>query len=582
MIAFLWAALLLGVTLLRDNSIPESIVMPKMFAFAFGGGVFAVGALWLSGDRRFVFDVPALAVTSFFAFLLLRGAFAGEHIFSISVKILAWLLYMAAHSLSADERRFLDPAVAVVGAIQAVIMLLQALKLCGGYMTFGQPGRFENPAGSALCVAMALPFCFGMIRNGGTLSPDGEVHSRPLMRAAGYVCAALILAGIVVADSRAGFLSALMCVAALMMSLRPSLRSRKVVIPMAVAAVAVCVALYFYKKDSASGRMYIWQNTVAASMDKPVLGHGPGHFHAVYMPRQAKFFTEHPDSPAVMRSNDIFSPFSEYLHLLCEYGIAGVLLLAAAIVLLLKKSRLKLLPLLAVGVFAIFAAVSYPLRYSAGLLLLLYALSDISGKPVAAPRKSALVCAVCSLAVLALMWPVFRDYDFRKDWKAVQSKYSSTHADDSQIENDISRMDAREIDDYMALYVRKCYEDDFLYDFSRVLMQHGKYSASIEILDETSHNEFSTQMVYGADYLNLHNYPEAISHYTLAHHMVPCRFLPLYFLMQSYDESGDAVGAVETAAKILELPVKVPSRDVRTVQSTARDVVRKYGGVFKE
>lgn len=580
-IAFLWASLLLAVTLLCDNSLPEAHFTPKMHAFAFGGAAMTLGMLWLGFDRRLLFDVPALAVTAFIFYLVLRGISCGESFYYLSYKFFAWFFFMSAHSLTGNERRLLDPAVAIVGAVQAVIVILQGLKLCGGYMTFGQPGMFDNPAGSALCLAMALPFCLGMICNGGSLRSEESCRPSKRMRAAGYVCAALILAGIVFTDSRAGFISALICIVAVMMALQPALRSRRVIFLLAVAAVVVGIALFFYKKDSASGRIFIWRNTVEVSLERPLFGHGHRSFQRVYMPQQAEFFAGHPESPAAGLSNDVFSPFSEFLRLLCEYGFTGLVLLAAAVFFLLREGRRRdFLSLLVVAVFVVFASVSYPLRYSYGYLVLLYVLSSFSGRTLAALRRTPLVCATCSALVVALLFPVLRDNCFRRDWKSVQDRYHADYVRLSESGGSAPHLDGKEIDDYMSLYVRHCYGNDFLYDFALKLMQHGKYEGSLSILEEfyLKGDEYVARMLSGADYQYLRNYDKAAEHYAVAHDMVPCRFLPLYFLMQCYDLSGDWPKALETAVRILEMPVKVPSKEVSTAQSVARQVVAKYGG----
>jgi O-antigen ligase len=55
-------------------------------------------------------------------------------------------------------------------------------------------------------------------------------------------------------------------------------------------AVAGMAALYSLKKDSADGRILIWQSTWNMVLDKPVAGHGYGAFNEKYMLYQADYF----------------------------------------------------------------------------------------------------------------------------------------------------------------------------------------------------------------------------------------------------------------------------------------------------
>jgi O-antigen ligase len=57
--------------------------------------------------------------------------------------------------------------------------------------------------------------------------------------------------------------------------------------------------------------------------EKPLFGHGVGGFKANYMNYQARYFEEHPDSKYAMLADNVNRPFSEYLLLLTEYGLAG-------------------------------------------------------------------------------------------------------------------------------------------------------------------------------------------------------------------------------------------------------------------
>jgi tetratricopeptide (TPR) repeat protein len=85
--------------------------------------------------------------------------------------------------------------------------------------------------------------------------------------------------------------------------------------------------LYFLKKDSADGRLLIWRCSWEMIKENPVkgLGYGQGGFKAHYMNYQAKYFEAHPDSKQAMLADNVNRPFNEYLLLLVNYGLFGLL-----------------------------------------------------------------------------------------------------------------------------------------------------------------------------------------------------------------------------------------------------------------
>lgn len=82
---------------------------------------------------------------------------------------------------------------------------------------------------------------------------------------------------------------------------------------------ASSVFLYHYKKDSADGRLLIWQCTWNMIKERPLYGYGYGGFQANYMDEQAQFFRTHPNSRYAQLADDVKSPFNEYLGVLTEF-----------------------------------------------------------------------------------------------------------------------------------------------------------------------------------------------------------------------------------------------------------------------
>jgi O-antigen polymerase len=85
--------------------------------------------------------------------------------------------------------------------------------------------------------------------------------------------------------------------------------------------------VYLLKKDSANGRLLIWQVTSQLIKERPVIGFGRGAFSALYMDEQAQWFkSDKGTDEQAMIAGSPESPFNEPLKLWLEKGLIGVLL----------------------------------------------------------------------------------------------------------------------------------------------------------------------------------------------------------------------------------------------------------------
>lgn len=83
--------------------------------------------------------------------------------------------------------------------------------------------------------------------------------------------------------------------------------------------------LYYSKKDSADGRLFIWKNTLNMINDKPIFGHGIESFESLYMEYQADYFYNNKGSAEEKIASDNYYAFNEILKVWSEIGIIGVL-----------------------------------------------------------------------------------------------------------------------------------------------------------------------------------------------------------------------------------------------------------------
>lgn len=124
------------------------------------------------------------------------------------------------------------------------------------------------------------------------------------------------------------------------------------------------------------------------------------------------------------------------------------------------------------------------------------------------------------------------------------------------------------------------YKDNrlFLYNYGALLHYTGKYKESLIMLKECSHHmaDYNVRILMGDDFQHLNMLDAAINEYHYAHSMIPCRYLPLYYEMKLYQDSGKKDKAKELANIILKKTNKVNnSAKVKTIKNLAKEVLTK-------
>ena len=124
---------------------------------------------------------------------------------------------------------------------------------------------------------------------------------------------------------------------------------------------------------------------------------------------------------------------------------------------------------------------------------------------------------------------------------------------------------------YGKLYPHMKRNHLFLYNYAAEQNICGLYDESLRTVMESSKklNDYDTQLLLADNYENTGDSAMAVAAYSLAHNMIPCRFVPLYCLMEFYRSRGDSLNAGDYARQILDKPVKVPSETVDMIKAKA-------------
>lgn len=453
-----------------------------------------------------------------------------------------------------------------------IVMSLWGVAQCLGiadiyYNDIPSTGSFENPTGIAMFLSAIFPYSiFLLMQNVGWV------------RICGALAGLLMIILIIMSHSRTGLL-ALLSVGGLYSCRYICMRKERYVLKKwgywggGLSLIVLLFILYFWKKDSADGRMLIWLNSWRMLVDHGFLGAGSGAFSAQYMLYQAEYFRDYPDSIFRLLADNVKHPFNEYLRILVDYGIMGGGILLVWIIHLLKMFKNNwednfLLPvfgsLLTIGIAALF---SYPLSYPSIMMLLGINVVIIFSRcwQFKILKKQVHVYIFKSVMILLLI-PfslLFSNWIWaEREW------YKITHLSCAR---DIGEIHAR----YQLVYPRMKHDGLFLYNYGAELFRLDAFEESIKILQESEvyFNDINLQLLLADNYTNLCMYDKAEEHLLLATNMCPVRFVPLYRLFKIYILRKDKRRALQLGKVILEKPIKVNSPVIQyIVQNVKREM----------
>lgn len=360
---------------------------------------------------------------------------------------------------------------------------------------------------------------------------------------------------IVLSDSRTAILASICGVAVILLievkSLHRLVCNRRYgTFGIAFLAIAFA-ALYFYKKDSADGRVLIWAVCLEMIKDKPWSGWGFDGYIAQYMNYQADYLKAHPDSPFILLAGETQNPFNEFLHAALVCGVPCALLLVGVLTWTIwyickrvKEHRSILLAI--VFVLVIWCLFSYPFSIPFAWLVILFVVLSIVDAAV--PHiPSCRLCVVSVLTVGSLgMYSlgIAGARDIRRLFLQERAMYCS----DDEVMKEYESMYKDYSDDYM-----------FIYNYGALLHLRGDYEKSIEVFKTGAKylSDYNMMLLMGDDYQKQKLYDLAIDCYRRAGEMIPSRYLPLYYQMKLYLEKGDTVKAHGIAGMIIDKENKI-------------------------
>lgn len=543
--------LLYGTMFLNIDVFVEDKIISKWYALITG----VLGCLLIlifQNNRKLSVDLFSFVLLLFVGYILLRGILSNM----VTIKMLLFISFVFIYfffKVNSISRQNVAVIIVLVCLAQATYGILQYYMIVYTPNTFKVVGSFDNPAGFAASLVVGFPFSLSL-------------KSSKILKYLGLLAAGVIIAAVVLSESRAGVLAIILSTAIYLFSKNKNIvryKFRYSIIGI-ITLLIMGVLLFFYKKNSALGRMLIWKNSIEMISDKPLVGHGSGSFLSKYMTYQANNFEYNPDSLFSKLADNVSHPFNEYLFLTVEYGVVGLLILAFALILIIrsmKRISLEILSLLSVAIFSCF---SYPFRYAFVIVIVAYCLSDIkTGKQIhynLKPNLNYVLLVLCILCSTLLI----KDIHFEYQWGKL-AKRPFYIADHTFIEK------------MRILYDQWNGNPYFLYNYGAMLNSLKRYDESNAILTECTMylNDYDVQLLLADCYLQKENFDQAEKCFLLASNMCPNRFVPLYQLVHLYDRIGEKEKAYNLAEKITHKVVKIPSFKVQRIKNEMKEYVEK-------
>jgi len=260
--------------------------------------------------------------------------------------------------------------------------------------------------------------------------------------------------------------------------------------------------------------------------------------------------------------------FNEYVKILVELGIIGLLLFLFLIGSTLVSQRSDYTPFHASFItFLVFAFFSYPFSVlPLGIIFIfLFAFTVPSSEKI-----SIRIPLWLHIGSMAIFWVVtaystvkiLSRQKIYREWTMAQTVYYAKA---------YQQITPR----YSSFYPFLCHEKHFLFEYGMCLSHTEQYAESNRIFEEFFRYG-SDPMVYnciGNNFKKMGEYEKAEKMYIRSSQIVPNRHYPIYLLMKLYEENGQSEKAKAMAGVLLEKPVKIPSKAIWEMQEEAKKLM---------
>lgn len=436
------------------------------------------------------------------------------------------------------------------GVLQSLIVGLQFFNLLPSFHSyFSYTGSYLNPAPLGGWLSL------GMIANIWLL-----LYKRPASkqtRVLWFIFLFLQTGIWLVANSRAAWIA--FCIVAVMMLLQKrQIVVRKRILILASFLLLLSLPTYFYKRQSADARFFIWKICIEMIQDAPFFGHGPQGVSHNYMHYQKTYLDDKGNNNERFQATDNSLTFNEGIRLCCEYGICGLFLMGGLLVVVYYKVPLRHPCIFLLTVFLLFSCFSYPSELFSLSSLFMLILGSLPQRIVSNPKVVIIKCRHI-FALLLLLLGTFILYILM----CIRINYAIGHY----------YWDKEE-----ETFLKNCYpyfscEHNFISRYARSLHLAGEYEMTVLPLTKLTQLAPTVEIYcdLGYAYQQLGNVHQAENCYKYAASMIPNRMTPHYLLFKLYHSLGDKEKTFQEGEYILQMKIKIPNKEIQVMKE---DVLR--------
>ena len=447
----------------------------------------------------------------------------------------AFLYYRKGYDMGADFYQVVIWSFIVLAASEAIYGLRQLYGFTSSHHSlYSLTGSFFNPGPYSGYLAMIFPLCLDQwlrLR---------KRENKNWMEWTGYYGAVavlfLILCVLPAGMSRSAWVAALISgiwvygvhkswpVRLKRVWMRKKTKVLAVTSVLCIVVLVGGVCLFNLKKDSASGRLFMWKISSRAIAEKPFTGYGQGNFALAYGTSQEAYFAE--GSYSLQEELVAGSPeyaFNEYLQIALEWGIPVLLCcLAFAGFCLRRGVELKRWgPCGSVISLLVFAFSSYPMQIPGFAVTFYFLLAAC----VIGRSKIMLLFFISIIILLGAYYWKNNQYDACKNWYRSKMLY-----------NIGAYQSAKE--EYETLYPELKNRGAFLFEYGYCLHKLKQYDSSTIVLEEAMKHSCDPMIlnIIGKNYQAVGKYKKAEESLIRSTHRLPGRIYPYYLLAKLYAE----------------------------------------------
>ncbi len=441
--------------------------------------------------------------------------------------------------------------VLIAGIYQSVLIVKQIYGLeYSNHSLFAATGSFYNPGPCGIFICAILALAIYITKNSTVEIKKGvDLREYLTIETLLYVVALLTvvtsLVVVVPTMSRAGCMGLLVALVLIYrgeidtlldsISKKNKISRRGLYAISATLILLLLVLVYFVKKGSADGRLFIWRNVIDAFVDSPIFGVGVDGFARSYSASQSKYFVQsmalthyNPNIDVVGVPNSVFN---ELLAISLLLGATGLIFVGYILFVKFRDGikRGNAMVFMAISIF-VASLFSYTFYIPINSILFVIAMASITErKEIKLPSKLAIF-----IIFVVICGNVYINRNFRneikahREWKECAMFYSMKDYETC-------------VDEYGELLPYFENNHKFMFEYGHSLNKIGKFEESNEILQRGAKHSTDPMFltIIGNNYAELNMVDKSEQSYLNSYYLCPNRLYPIFQLIKLYNGLGD-------------------------------------------